>query len=746
MENKLPEAAIAFFKTPHKRFEIAIEVAETPEQIAWGLSHRYALWNNVGMYFKFDQPTNRSFWMHDTFVPLSIAFLDSNNRIIDIQDMEPQSLDPHSPGVNYSAAFEIEQGWFQNKNVNVGDYIELLDKNHPLTLNEKVIYQDGSAEVKHDGLHIVGKNNTVVPWSEVDYDSLLFYYPRVLHSNKPTERNFSGFKSVSYVQINPSFIVTGAGAKPTKKPTKKPTTPKPAEPESSESKSTKPQKVKIKASPGAITRSDVKVPPPPDGWPSEEHHWAKIFTDAHTELGVDLTKYSKKTTEWIRQALGGEKAEGVKELTEDQQKRARSFVHTTFQIPIRALTEGMGYPRHQAVTATGILSINHRWDAGNGPHTGNAVAALHHGAWMRDLYGPEGLEIQPHHIERIKRNADEVNRALASRGIAERVQIPEKAGPTYGDEINDATLAAMSPHALYAADRYNSFRVLRSARHPGAKLLTLDDVLQTRVESGTPFTGSRSAPKVSAFISNGEFPGTSSMSVHDQIMKRLLGQAAHGKETADKEGFQILPEEYTPSLDELTDFDTRSDGVRGKPRAGAKRQFGNGAGALAVDLTFRQSVKDSGGPFDVPHEAQNLLWPLIKMNPESIPPLRTSSDRKESISSAAGYKKIVSDTKAALDADENEIWGTHVGHEASPDCEYIHPLIEQAEELARKAPRVKTNSGLIIPYLDPSKLGGYTRIDGTPADPTSSIVEHKWQTEQKQEYDRKREEQAAGTS
>ena len=81
-----------------------------------------------GMVFIFDGDTTARFWMKDTLLPLSIAFVQSDGTILDIQDMQPQTEDPHGPGAAYSFAIEANQGWYAAHGVQPGGHVSLL---HP---------------------------------------------------------------------------------------------------------------------------------------------------------------------------------------------------------------------------------------------------------------------------------------------------------------------------------------------------------------------------------------------------------------------------------------------------------------------------------------------------------------------------------------------------------------------------------------------------------------------------------------
>lgn len=78
-----------------------------------------------GMIFVWNEPVTGGFWMKNTYIPLSIAFVSSDLRIIDIQDMEPLSLEPHEPAGPYLYAIEANQGFFERNGIAVGSPVEL---------------------------------------------------------------------------------------------------------------------------------------------------------------------------------------------------------------------------------------------------------------------------------------------------------------------------------------------------------------------------------------------------------------------------------------------------------------------------------------------------------------------------------------------------------------------------------------------------------------------------------------------
>jgi uncharacterized membrane protein (UPF0127 family) len=105
----------------------AIEIADTDALRATGLMNRYSLGENEGMLFIFEENDMRSFWMRNTYIPLSIAYIGKNMVINEIYDMKP--LDTSI--IYYSKkpamyALEMRQGWFRRNKIAVGCKIEIV--------------------------------------------------------------------------------------------------------------------------------------------------------------------------------------------------------------------------------------------------------------------------------------------------------------------------------------------------------------------------------------------------------------------------------------------------------------------------------------------------------------------------------------------------------------------------------------------------------------------------------------------
>ena len=119
----LPEVSLTINKKP-----LIAEVAATDNSRTTGLMHRRMLPENRGMLFVFPYPSPLNFWMMNTYVPLSIAFLDESGAIINIADMKPLTTDPHPSTRPARYALEMNQGWFAKRGIKAGAKIEGIDK------------------------------------------------------------------------------------------------------------------------------------------------------------------------------------------------------------------------------------------------------------------------------------------------------------------------------------------------------------------------------------------------------------------------------------------------------------------------------------------------------------------------------------------------------------------------------------------------------------------------------------------
>lgn len=103
--------------------KIAAEVAATPEQRATGLMHRFSLKPDHGMVFVFERAEAMGFWMKNTFIPLSIAFIGADGRILNLDDMAPRDETSHPSKGPALYALEMRKGWFAERGIGPGDVV-----------------------------------------------------------------------------------------------------------------------------------------------------------------------------------------------------------------------------------------------------------------------------------------------------------------------------------------------------------------------------------------------------------------------------------------------------------------------------------------------------------------------------------------------------------------------------------------------------------------------------------------------
>ena len=99
---------------------IQAQVAATPEQRATWLMHRTEMPTNEGMLFVFEQPAGQCFWMKNTLLPLTAAFVADDGTIVNLADMQPQSLDSHCSAKPVRYVLEMHQGWFAKRGIGPG--------------------------------------------------------------------------------------------------------------------------------------------------------------------------------------------------------------------------------------------------------------------------------------------------------------------------------------------------------------------------------------------------------------------------------------------------------------------------------------------------------------------------------------------------------------------------------------------------------------------------------------------------
>ena len=102
-----------------------VEIASTDKERQKGLMFRENLDKNAGMLFVFQDDKILSFWMKNTSIPLSIAFIDKNGKVVDIFHMKPYSLEPVVSTLKCRYALEVNRGYFKECGLKVGDKIDL---------------------------------------------------------------------------------------------------------------------------------------------------------------------------------------------------------------------------------------------------------------------------------------------------------------------------------------------------------------------------------------------------------------------------------------------------------------------------------------------------------------------------------------------------------------------------------------------------------------------------------------------
>ncbi len=111
---------------------INAEVASSEAEHEQGLMQRKSLAPNEGMLFVFERPATVCMWMKDTLIPLAVAFIDADGKIVNIEEMKALSLDSHcgKKPLHILYALEMNQGWFKHKNIKPGAVIDGLPAVH----------------------------------------------------------------------------------------------------------------------------------------------------------------------------------------------------------------------------------------------------------------------------------------------------------------------------------------------------------------------------------------------------------------------------------------------------------------------------------------------------------------------------------------------------------------------------------------------------------------------------------------
>ena len=103
--------------------QIDTQLATTQEQHATGLMHRQDMPQHEGMLFVFENPARQCFWMKNTLLPLTAAFVADDGTIVNLEDMKPKSLESHCSAKPVRFVLEMNQGWFTKKGIKPGSKI-----------------------------------------------------------------------------------------------------------------------------------------------------------------------------------------------------------------------------------------------------------------------------------------------------------------------------------------------------------------------------------------------------------------------------------------------------------------------------------------------------------------------------------------------------------------------------------------------------------------------------------------------
>jgi uncharacterized membrane protein (UPF0127 family) len=101
-------------------YRIDVQVAATPEQRQIGLMFRKEMPTQEGMLFVFEQPAPQCFWMKNTLLPLTAAFVADDGTIVNLADMKPQTTDSHCSEKPVRYVLEMNAGWFAKKGIKAG--------------------------------------------------------------------------------------------------------------------------------------------------------------------------------------------------------------------------------------------------------------------------------------------------------------------------------------------------------------------------------------------------------------------------------------------------------------------------------------------------------------------------------------------------------------------------------------------------------------------------------------------------
>ena len=115
-----PQLTLPRVKLQAGMYQIDAQLAATPGQREIGLMYRPEMPQHEGMLFVFEQPGQQCFWMRNTLVPLTAAFVADDGVIVNLEDMKPQTTDSHCSAKPVRFVLEMNQGWFAKKSIKAG--------------------------------------------------------------------------------------------------------------------------------------------------------------------------------------------------------------------------------------------------------------------------------------------------------------------------------------------------------------------------------------------------------------------------------------------------------------------------------------------------------------------------------------------------------------------------------------------------------------------------------------------------
>ena len=118
-------------------YRIQAEVADTPKAREIGLMNRTSMPANSGMLFIFEQKAGHCFWMNNTKIPLSIAFIADDGKIVNIEEMQAETTNNHCPKAAVRYALEMNKQWFSERVIVPGAVVTGLPKKWGISGNKK---------------------------------------------------------------------------------------------------------------------------------------------------------------------------------------------------------------------------------------------------------------------------------------------------------------------------------------------------------------------------------------------------------------------------------------------------------------------------------------------------------------------------------------------------------------------------------------------------------------------------------